>query len=85
MSSLIFEGIRFSAYPNDHAPPHVHGKCGSGVVVVELFEDWTVALSTRRRAIIPSSMKKSDIKKVLQVAGRRAEQLWRLWEKRDGK
>jgi hypothetical protein len=52
---------------------------------VELFEDWTVALSTRRRAIIPSSMKKSDIKKVLQVAGRRAEQLWRLWEKRDGK
>jgi hypothetical protein len=85
VSSLRVEGVRFSAYPNDHAPPHVHGKYGSGVIVVEIFEDMTVALSPRKRAIIPSNMKKGDINKILQVAGRHIHELWELWEARDGK
>ena len=85
MRSLRIAGVRFSAYPNDHAPPHVHGKYGSGVIVIEIFEDMTVALSPRKRNIIPSNMKKSDISKILQVAGRNVDALWSLWRIRDGK
>lgn len=55
------------------------------MIVVEIFEDMTVALSARKRAIIPSNMKKNDINKILQVGGRHVSGLWKLWEARVGK
>ena len=85
MGSIRFEGVRFSAFPNDHSPAHIHGKYGSGVIIVEIYRDRTVALANRRRAIKPRTMKVNDIKKVLLAAEECVDELWQLWEEARGK
>ncbi|HEX9198387.1 MAG TPA: hypothetical protein VF865_02430 [Acidobacteriaceae bacterium] len=85
MGSLRFDGVRFSAYSDDHLPRHVHGSYAGVVVIVELFQDGTVGLSKRRRNILPPTAKKNAVKKVLLTAERQVTQLARLWEEIHGK
>jgi hypothetical protein len=80
MSSLRFDGILFSAYPNDHLPRHVHAYFGSIHAIIEIRPDRTVVLSDRKDATSARSAKRSSIKKMLDVAARNFDQLWALWE-----
>jgi hypothetical protein len=85
VGSIRVDGVRFAAYPNDHAPPHVHGEYGTGTIIVDIFRDRTVGLSLRKRAIVPSNMKAADVKKVLLAAERHVDELWNLWEEARGR
>jgi hypothetical protein len=80
MSSRRFGSTRFVAYPQDHDPRHVHGFAGEIKVIVDLRENGTVALADRGDAIRPSNAKRSDVRKVLNVAARHFEELLELWE-----
>lgn len=85
MSSLTFGSIRFSVYPNDHQPRHVHGALGSARVIVDILDNGDVQLDDRIGAIRPKDAKKSDVRKVLQSAVDHSDQLKTLWEKVHGK
>jgi len=78
--SLRFGGVRFVAYSNDHPPRHVHGFAGETEVVVDLRVDGTVGLADRDDAIRPANAKRSDVRKILQVAADHFEELAGLWE-----
>ncbi len=82
MGSLRFAGVRFVVYPNDHEPPHVHGHCDGGVVIVDLLESGNVALSERKDAV--RNTKASTIRKVLKRADAQYAELIELWEKFHG-
>jgi Domain of unknown function (DUF4160) len=73
-------GIRFCAYPNDHQPRHVHGMYEDVVVIVSLLEN-AVRLADRSDAIRPAGAKKSAVRKILNAAADRHEDLIALWEK----
>jgi hypothetical protein len=79
LGSLRFDGIRFTVYSKDHPPPHVHGFYAGVEVVVE-FVDQKAVLSSREKAVVPSTAKRSDIKKILTAAAENAELLLSLWE-----
>ena len=81
MSSRRFGSTRFVAYPQDHEPRHIHGFTGEIEVIVDLREDGKVALAGRVDAIRPSHAKRSDVRKVLNVAARHFAELVELWEK----
>jgi hypothetical protein len=81
MSSRRFGSAKFIAYPQDHEPRHVHGFTGEIEVVVDLQDDGTVRLADRADAIRPSHAKRSDVRKVLNVAARHFAELVELWEK----
>ena len=85
VGSLKFEGVLFVAYSNDHAPRHVHGFAGETEVIVDLRLNGTVAISKRNDAIRPSDAKRSDVKKILNVAALHFEELAELWEEIHGK
>jgi hypothetical protein len=82
---LKFDGVLFVAYSNDHEPRHVHGFASETEVIVDLRLDGTVAMSNRNDAIRPSDAKRSDVKKILNVAARHFEELAKLWEEIHGK
>lgn len=79
MGSKIFEGVRFAAYSDDHLPAHVHGFYAETEVLVE-FPGSEVRLSPRVDSTRPVNAKRSDVKKILAVAEKNAEELVRLWE-----
>jgi hypothetical protein len=84
VGSVKFHGVLFVAYSNDHSPRHVHGFASETEVIVELRLDGTVALSNRHDAIRPSDAKRSDVKKILNIAALHFEELAELWEKIHG-
>jgi len=84
VGSKTYDGVRFSVYPNDHLPPHVHGTTAGAVVIVELLADAEVALSSRKNAIDPVNAKKNDVAKILRVAAENVDELIALWEKTHG-
>ncbi|MGB9235567.1 MAG: DUF4160 domain-containing protein [Terriglobales bacterium] len=75
-----FGGVRFVVYSNDHPPRHVHGFAGEMQVIVDLRTDGTVGLADRDDAIRPANAKRSDVRKILQVAADHFEELAELWE-----
>ncbi|MBV8438079.1 MAG: DUF4160 domain-containing protein [Silvibacterium sp.] len=81
MGSLRFDGILFIVYSNDHQPRHVHGFLGETETIVDLRADGHVALAVRKDAIRPANAKRSDIKKILNVAAEHFDQLAALWER----
>jgi hypothetical protein len=85
VGSLEFEGVLFVAYSNDHAPRHVHGFVSESEVIVDLRRDGGVALSKRNDAVRPSNAKRSDVKRILNVAALHFEELVELWEEIHGK
>jgi hypothetical protein len=80
MSSLRFDGVLFSAYPNDHLPRHVHAYYGSISAIVEIRPDRSVVLADRKDATSPRNAKRSSVKKMLDVAAENFDELWALWE-----
>jgi len=84
VSSLELEGVPFVAYSNDHGPRHVHGFSGESEAIVDLRADESVALSKRKDATRPSNAKRSDVKKILNMAALHFEELVELWEEIHG-
>jgi|GEM_PF-1176466 hypothetical protein len=85
MGSKTFEGVRFSVYPNDHLPPHVHGSLSGVTLVVDLLGEDEVRLSKRKHAVSPTNAKKNIVTRILQVAADNMDELNVLWEKTHGK
>lgn len=81
MGSTKYAGIRFSAYPNDHPPRHVHGSYDGAVAIVELREGGEVALAARKDAIRPGNAKRTAVTKILATAAIHYDELIELWEK----
>ncbi|MEO6834694.1 MAG: DUF4160 domain-containing protein [Candidatus Tumulicola sp.] len=73
--------VIFQLFPYDHEPRHVHALYAGIEVVIDLLDDRTVALSDRVGAIAPANAKRSDVKKVLQVARDHFDDLVAAWEK----
>ena len=84
MGSKVYEGIRFSAYPEDHSPRHIHGTAGEVGVIVDLLPKGKVALAARKDAIEPKNAKRNVVSQILKVAGKNVEALNLLWEKAHG-
>jgi hypothetical protein len=81
MGSMGFEGVRFTAYSNDHDPMHVHGFYAEVEVIVELRRDGTVLLADRKDAVRPRKGSRADVRHVLAVAGNHFDELIALLEK----
>lgn len=81
MASLRFDGVLFVSYSNDHPPRHVHGFAAETEAIIDLRTDGTVALADRDDAIRPANAKRSDVRKILEVAAKHFEELAALWEK----
>ncbi len=79
VGSKTFDGVRFSAYADDHLPAHIHGKYAETEVLVE-FGDGEVRLSGRAEPIRPPNAKRSDVNKILKAAEKHGEELVKLWE-----
>jgi len=79
VGSLRLDGIRFVVYSNDHPPRHVHGFLGETEAIVDLRADGNVALAGRRDAVRPADAKRSDVRRILNVAAMHFEELAALW------
>jgi hypothetical protein len=84
VGSKTFDGVWFTSYSLDHAPPHVHGSYAETTVIVDLLPDGTTARSNRRDAEKPTNAKRSDVQRILRVAAAHAAELHALWEKTHG-
>ena len=81
MGSVRLEGVRFSAYPQDHEPIHIHGAYAEVRVIVELNETTrTVEIAERNDAIKPGNASRSDVKHILNVATANFDKLIQLWK-----
>ncbi len=83
MGSIRRKGVRFTSYPNDHLPRHVHAFVGEVQIIIELLENGA-DLANRKDSLQPFNGKRSDVRKALQVATEYFEELIALWEKRNG-
>ena len=81
MGSKTFDGVWFTSYSDDHPPPHVHGEYGETEVVVDLLADGKIRQSERWNAVRPGNAKRSDVRRILEVAAAHAIELRQLWEK----
>lgn len=81
MASIRLAGVLFVAYPQDHAPCHVHGFAEEAEVIVDLRPKRTVVLADRPDAIRPGNAKRSSVRRVLNTAAERFDELIALWEK----
>jgi hypothetical protein len=84
VGSKTFDGVWFISYMRDHLPPHVHGEYAETTVVVDLLPDGTVRRSRRWDSVEPANAKRSDIRRILEVAAAHAAELMQLWEKTHG-
>lgn len=80
MGSLRFDGVLFIVYSNDHPPRHAHGFTSETEAIVDLRLDGTVALANRDDAVRPANAKRSDVRKILNMAAEHFEELAALWE-----
>jgi hypothetical protein len=84
VGSLRLAGVLMVAYSNDHSPRYVHAFSGETQVIVDLRTDGTVSLALRKDAVRPSNAKRSEVKRILNVAARHFDELVALWEKIHG-
>jgi len=84
VGSKTFDGVWFISFAEDHLPPHVHGRYGETTVIVELLPGGMVARSTRKKSVIPTNAKRSDVRKILKAALDHAAELHELWETMHG-
>lgn len=80
MGSYHFDGVTFRVYPEDHDPPHVHGRYQGIVVILELGNDGNARIADRDDAIRPGDAKKNQVRYVLNVANAHFNDLMELWE-----
>lgn len=82
MGSIRFDGVRFVAYLEDHAPCHVHGFYAETEIVLELhaLPQPEVMLAKRKDSVRPGNASRADVRHVLQVAAAHFHELIHLWE-----
>ncbi len=80
VGSYQFDGVTFRVYPEDHAPPHVHGRYQGILVILELGQDRYARLADRDDAIRPGDAKRNQVRHILKVANEHFEDLMELWE-----
>jgi len=80
MTTVCAGGVRFKLYPEDHLPRHAHGLYAGTEVIVDLAADGTVRLADRVDAIQPGNAKRSDVRRVLQMAAEHFDALVDAWE-----
>ena len=68
-------GFRFMIYPDDHSPPHVHA-IGAGCMIRIGLEPLAILSSIGAKA--------SDVRKAVEIAERRREELFAGWRKYHG-
>ena len=68
-------GFRFMIYPDDHSPPHVHA-IGAGCMIRIGLEPLAILSSVGAKA--------SDVRKAVEIAERRREELLAGWRKYHG-
>lgn len=79
MGSYLFDGVTFRVYPEDHEPPHVHGRYQGIVVIIELGQNRVVRLANRQDAVQPRDAKRNHVRHVVSVAAERFDELMDLW------
>ena len=84
MGSRTYEGVRFSIYPNDHDPPHVHATSAGIFVIVALLSGGEVDLADRWDAVLPGNAPRNVVARILRVAGKNVVELTNLWENARG-
>ena len=84
MGRIRIDAVWFQAFSDDHPPPHVHGFYAEVEVIIDLFDNGTTALSSRKRNTTPANAKLSDVRKVLDLAAKNYSTLKALWEKHHG-
>ena len=77
--------MQFVVNSNDHLPRHVQGFTGETQVKIDLLENGTVDLSKQRGAVQPANAKRSDVRKILNMAAQHFEELVALWESVHGR
>jgi len=80
LSSLQFAGVRFSLYPDDHLPLHVHASYAGVRAILELHADGSVTLARRYRSVQPMNASRSDVRKILRTANRHFASIIAAWE-----
>jgi hypothetical protein len=81
VGSRTFDGVRFAAWSHDHDPPHIHGYYAGVEVILDLVaEKEEIVLADRRKRVIPSNAKKSDINRIVRAANDHADAIFKLWE-----
>lgn len=84
MGSKTYEGVRFSVYPDDHLPPHVHGTTSDVTLILDLLEEGAVRLANRKNAVQPPNAPRNIQAKIRRVAADNVVELIALWEKTHG-
>jgi hypothetical protein len=82
VGSISFDGVSFRIYVFDHLPPHAHGVYGSTLVVVELGDAENVSI--RPGSIQPNNAKRSDVRRIVDMAVEHYDELMRMWEATHG-
>ena len=80
VGSYWFDGVTFRVYPQDHDPPHVHGRYQGVVAILELGKDRVAWLSERWDAIRPGDAKRNQVRHIVSVANVHFDDLMELWE-----
>jgi hypothetical protein len=84
VGSFQFDGVTFRVYPEDHDPPHVHGRYQGVVAILELDKNGRVRLADRDDAIRPGDAKRNQVRHALNVANAHYADLMELWEEAHG-
>ena len=82
MGSCTVRGVRFQVYAGDHqgaVTPHVHACFPDGDIVIEIYNDNTVALSSSHKNPVDPGVKKPQVKRALKIAGAEIDALLALW------
>lgn len=82
MGSKRFGGVLFIAHPDDHDPRHLHAFVGDGRVIIVLTPGNRVIVPNRRDAV--KNAKPAEVRRVVNLAVRRFDELVQLWEKMHG-
>ena len=78
---FVHDGVRFTIYPNDHAPPHVHAIGAGWEIVVGLGNGEEIKPSIRE---INGKSTKAMIRSVLYAAHTRNGELFATWRRIHG-
>jgi hypothetical protein len=84
VGSKTFDGVWFISFAHDHLPPHVHGKYGETMVVIDLLQNGQIRQSARTKSITPRNAKRSDVSRILKVAAAHVDELLEIWEAMHG-
>lgn len=67
---FFYLGFRFFFYSNEHRPPHIHVRCGSGQAKFNLIDGALMEDAT---------MKPSDLKKATEILIEKREYFLKEW------